>query len=264
VKSFALPDASSACYIDLQANDAGHVHRLLYYANISHKLDSGNPPLWVNQVLVWNYCSKGWDLFYEHQYRFQQEDCANTLTCGGWGPIFETWDNGSGNAFPPVREIGYERSKLIHDGVTSNLPPSEAVFIPLASPWKLYHLDPNRGFGAGNSFRKQVKLDVVPGKTSPCVLPGSSKEVKAALLSATGFKPGSLDRASLKIGRNGIAPTRTELARVNGDSEKDLVFYFRPNQTGLVAGDTKLGVTAQTPAAAEFGGVDTIRTSGCG
>ena len=51
---------------------------------------------------------------------------------------------------------------------------------------------------------------------------------------------------------------------MNGDSEKDLVFYFRPNQTGLVAGDTKLGVTAQTPAAAEFGGVDTIRTSGCG
>jgi hypothetical protein len=83
-------------------------------------------------------------------------------------------------------------------------------------------------------------------------------------LSAKGFKPGSLDRASLKIGRKGVAPTRTELARVNGDGEKDLVFYFRPNQTGLVAGDTKLGVTAQTPAAAEFGGVDTIRTSVCG
>ena len=32
-----------------------------------------------------------------------------------------------------------------------------------------------------------------------------------------------------------------DTARVNGDSEKDLVFYFRPNQTGLVAGDTKLG-----------------------
>jgi hypothetical protein len=43
----------------------------------------------------------------------------------------------------------------------------------------------------------------------------------------------------------------------------DLVLYFRPNQTGLVAGDTKLSVLARTLLGGDFGGVDTIKTTGC-
>ena len=87
--------------------------------------------------------------------------------------------------------------------------------------------------------------------------------MKAAILSSSGFKPANIDKASIRIGRNGAAPTRIQLARVNGDSVPDLVLYFRPNQTGLVAGDTKLSVLARTPLGGDFGGVDTIKTTGC-
>jgi hypothetical protein len=263
VTIFELSDPAARCNLDVQIDNNGHAHQLLYFASITRKLDNGSPPLWVNRVLLWNYCDKAWDLHYEHQYRLNADNCAFSHTCGGWAAILEIFESSTGEPYPEIRELGFERSRLLHDGVWSELPSSETNFVDPVPPWKLFHRVPNRGYGAGNFVRKAAPFDVVPGKTKPCVLPKQSTEVKAAILSSSGFKPANIDKASIRIGRNGTAPTRTQLARVNGDSVPDLVLYFRPNQTGLVAGDTKLSVLARTLLGGDFGGVDTIKTTGC-
>ena len=35
---------------------AGHVHRVLYYGNVSKKPDQAAAPLWDNRALLWNDC----------------------------------------------------------------------------------------------------------------------------------------------------------------------------------------------------------------
>jgi hypothetical protein len=74
--------------------------------------------------------------------------------CGWWGPILETFSSGDGELFPQINELGFEHTTLIHDGITSQLPPSEANFNLLSSPWNLFFLDPNQGYGVGNYFQQ--------------------------------------------------------------------------------------------------------------
>jgi hypothetical protein len=129
-----------------QIVDAGsHVQTVVYYDNLSEKLDGANPPLWRNAVYLWNYCNSAWDLVYSHQFRANQKDCSVDPSCGWWGPILETF-----NSIPQIKELGFENTMLLHDGVWSSLPTSESSFGDPVSPWQLFHLDPNRGFGAGN------------------------------------------------------------------------------------------------------------------
>jgi hypothetical protein len=61
---------------------------------------------------------------------------------------------GDGEPFPQINELGFEHTTLVHDGITSRLPPSEAYFYTLWSPWNLFFLDPNQGYGAGNYFQQ--------------------------------------------------------------------------------------------------------------
>jgi hypothetical protein len=125
----------------------GHLQTVIHYANSTIKLDNASPPLWQNSVYLWNYCLQIWDLVYEHSYRENKSDCS-IEGCAWWGPILETF----GDEQPEINELGFEDTLLFHDGVWSELPPSETNFKNPISPWTLTHLDPNRGFGAGNYF----------------------------------------------------------------------------------------------------------------
>jgi hypothetical protein len=144
--------AELECNITQIVDDGGHAQKIVHYANHSDRLDSANPPLWKNAVYLWNYCAGEWDLVWEHVYREQKRDCS-VEGCYWWGPGFEL----SGDPFPrpQVNELGYEDTLLYHDGVWSELRPNETEFRdpedrPDLSPWQLFHLDPNRSFGAGN------------------------------------------------------------------------------------------------------------------
>jgi len=135
------------CNINEIVDSGGHLQTILHYANTTLKLDQEFPPLWLNAVYLWNYCSESWDLVYEHIYRENKRDCS-IEGCGWWGPILETF----GDEQPEINELGFEETLLFHDGVWSELAPNETSFTNPISPWILSHLDPNRSFGAGNYF----------------------------------------------------------------------------------------------------------------
>jgi PKD repeat protein len=145
---WSTPFLEFECNMTEIVDKGGHEQTILQYANISKKLDSEDPPLWLHQVMLWNYCNGGWDLIYEHQARDNKLDCSlQGNTCAFWGPLLETFGS---DPYPEINELGFEDTLLYHDGVWSELPPSETSFVNPIAPWKLFHLDPNRDYGVGN------------------------------------------------------------------------------------------------------------------
>lgn len=143
--------AELTCNITHIVDDGGHSQKIVHYANHSDRLDDADPPLWRNAVYLWNYCDEQWDLVWQHEYRENKRDCS-VDGCYFWGPGLEL----PGITLrPEVSELGYEDSLLYHDGTWSELRPDETGFLdpgdrPDLSPWVLFHIDPNRSFGAGN------------------------------------------------------------------------------------------------------------------
>lgn len=135
------------CNLEEIVDNGGHIQTIIQYSNTTEKLDQQSPPLWRNAVYLWNYCAENWDLVYEHYYRENKKDCS-IEGCAWWGPLLETF----GDEQPEINELGFEDTLLYHDGIWSELTPSETNFKNPISPWILSHLDPNRGFGAGNYF----------------------------------------------------------------------------------------------------------------
>lgn len=143
------PFSSFGCNIQSYVDQGDHLQRVMQYVNQSLKRDTGIPPLWQNAVYLWNYCDDGWDLIYLHEYRVVQSDCSVT-GCSWWGPILEEF-NYSGGPYPQIRELGYEDSSLLHDGIVSELGPAETDYVSDPKiPWELFHITPNRSFGTGN------------------------------------------------------------------------------------------------------------------
>jgi len=142
--------SSLTCNITHGVDQGGHAQKLLYYANHTDKLDEGDPPQWKSAMYLWNYCEEAWDLTWEYIYREDKVDCSVAGSgCAWWGPGIETFGE---IPYPQIAELGYEDSLLYHDGVWSELRPPEADFryVRPWAPYQLFHLDQNRGFGAGN------------------------------------------------------------------------------------------------------------------
>lgn len=135
---------SNTCYYRPQDDGGGHVHNAMNYRNKTEF--SGG--LWHNQVTFWNYCTTAWDLVYSHDYAGPQKDCSVTGDCGWWGPILETFFDDWLNW--PIPELGFSGGQLTHDGVVSNLPPSEADFWLPGPVWNVCHRTPNSGWTAGD------------------------------------------------------------------------------------------------------------------
>jgi hypothetical protein len=153
------------CNISQIVDGGGHAQKIVHYANHSDRLDDADPALWRNAVYLWNYCAGEWDLIWEHTYRENKRDCS-VVGCYWWATGFEL----SGDPFPrpQINELGYEDTLLFHDGVWSELRPDETGFRnpedrPDLSPWQLFHLDANRGFGAGN-FLNENDPPVIVGQ----------------------------------------------------------------------------------------------------
>ncbi len=146
---------SLSCNITHSVDPAGHAQKQLYYANHTDKLSEDAPPAWRSAVYLWNYCDSAWDLAWEHTYRVEKIDCSVPgAGCAWWGPSIEIFGD---DPYPEIGELGYEESLLFHDGLWSTLRPPEANFRDPAvwarsTPWQLFHLDPNRGYGVGNWF----------------------------------------------------------------------------------------------------------------
>ena len=137
-----------ACNITHIVDDGGHAQKAIHYANHTDRLDNGAPPMWRSAVYLWNYCDDRWDLVWQHEYRMDKAG----MDPAWWGPGYELFGD---QMYPPILELGYEDTLLYHDGLWSELRPPGTDFIdpasrPQLTPWQLFHLDPNRSFGAGS------------------------------------------------------------------------------------------------------------------
>jgi hypothetical protein len=124
-------------------NDGGnHKHLAVYYEN-SSELVAGT---WTNSAYLWNYCNNSWDLVYSHQFTGSQHDCSSDGSCGWWGPIFETFQP---DPQPDISEIAFWGTALVHDGVRSDLSPSETGWSNPVPNWSLFHGTANSAYAAG-------------------------------------------------------------------------------------------------------------------
>lgn len=166
---WSTPFSEFECNMTEIVDQGGHYQTIIQYANISKKLDEEDPPLWLHEVMLWNYCNESWDLIYEHESRYNKLDCSlESNTCAFWGPILETFGD---DPYPEINELGFADTLLYHDGIWSELSNEEASFKDPITPWELFHLDPNRGYGVGNyvnfappvaNFSTDIKSGEIP------------------------------------------------------------------------------------------------------
>ena len=129
------PFNDNTCQITQMADQLGVSHATMYYANATVSIAGG----FRNDVSFYNYCTNQWDLVYSHAFTGTQRDCS-VDDCGWWGPIIE---NNSPLEDQPFPQLGFLDTRLVHNGVTSLLPPSETDFNGPPSTWHLCFLNPN-------------------------------------------------------------------------------------------------------------------------
>lgn len=144
-----------ACDTSQVTDPSGRVRKAIQYSNITRVIKAGGstaqPPTWVNVVLLLNQCKHRWDQVWVHKYAAVQEDCSTGYACGWWVDTMETYPANNGSPMPEIAELGFMHTQLIHNGNISHLTPIQTSFIGVAQPWILFWLDPNQGYGAGNS-----------------------------------------------------------------------------------------------------------------
>jgi hypothetical protein len=141
-----------SCYYNVQDDGGGHLHNIMTYVNGSHRRGSGTVPPnvvqnWTNSVFLLNRCTQKWELVYSHDFRTTQRDCSVANDCGWWGPIIETFNE---TPQPEIKELGFVGSMLRYDNKVSFVGPADTLFSQPNQPWVVFHIDPNRSWGAGS------------------------------------------------------------------------------------------------------------------
>ena len=257
---WSWPFSTFQCNITEITDQGEHLQKVMHYANETIKLDQEVPPLWQNTIYLWNYCSKEWDLYWSHQYRENKRDCS-VDGCYRWGPILETFGTQA-----EINELGYEDSILYHDGEWSPLLPEETDFVMPISPWLMPHIEPNRGYGAGNRFvmaPKRIKIDIKPLNKRNKINPRSRGNIWVAILSDKQFDPLQVDISTIRFGPNEASANRYRVRNVNKDGVGDLLVRFKVHETGITCEDSSLKLVADTFDDRSVSGTDFVRTVGC-
>jgi hypothetical protein len=119
-----------------------------------------------------------------------------------------------------------------------------------------------------------VAIDIKPGSDSNAIDLFSKGLVPVALLGSDAFDLADVDVTTLAFGPDGAAPV-FDLTHplvywlahwdVNHDGEKDLLSYYRTEETGIALGDAQACLAGETVDGVLFEGCDDITTAGgCG
>jgi hypothetical protein len=249
------------CNLIEDVDSGGHQQTVMQYVNQTRKLDNASPPLWRNAVYLWNTCAGVWDLVYEHEYRTNQRNCSIDSRCGWWGPILETFSA----SLPEIDELGFEDSLLLHDGAWSELRPDETDFVGPTLPWKLFHLDPNRGYGVGNRVVVVVAVDIKPGSDRNPVNLRSKGNIPVVILTSDKFDATQVNLETVRFGPSGATERhqRVHVKDADYDGDMDVVLHFKSIDTGILCGDTKATLMGETFSGEEFTGSDVIKIVKC-
>jgi formylglycine-generating enzyme required for sulfatase activity len=119
-----------------------------------------------------------------------------------------------------------------------------------------------------------VDIDIRPWSDENSIDPMSRRLIPVALLGSDTFDVADVDVATLAFGPDPAEPA-LDLTHpvvywlshwdVNRDGEKDLLSFYRTEQTGIAFGDTEACLTGKTLDGAPFEGCDAVSTTpGCG
>ena len=123
---------------------AGATLNILRYSNRTYQTPTG----WANEVWLLNDCTASWELVYSHLYSATQRDCSLTPnTCGWWGPIVETFFEGSQ---PSLKKLGFLNSTITIDGINQQLLTPSATNWVAPTGWATYILQPNHTWIVGS------------------------------------------------------------------------------------------------------------------
>ena len=151
---YSTPMSALSCYITQTKDKGGFAESAMQYRNMTSGDGAGN---WLNTAFLRNYCGNTWDIIYSHAYAGTLMDCSLNNSCGWWGPIFETFPSTSGGGIPAINRVGFAALILNHNNMSSKLTdngingvPGLTSFSYPISPWRLYFINPNRDYVAGN------------------------------------------------------------------------------------------------------------------
>ncbi len=119
----------------------------------------------------------------------------------------------------------------------------------------------------------EVAIDIKPGSdANPVPCDGRGRGViPVAILTTATFDAATVDHATVRFGPAGAAEAHANrrgpirhLEDVDGDGDRDLVFHFRQEETGIRCGDTAALLTGMTYDGRKVEGTDLIQTKGSG
>jgi len=106
-------------------------------------------------------------------------------------------------------------------------------------------------------------VDIRPGDARNVLRPGSHVLIALAVLGSTRLDANSIDPSTLRFGPARAAPADSGLSAirdVNRDGQRDLITFFRIDESGIEMGDTEACVDGRTLAGAKLRGCDAITT----
>ena len=108
-----------------------------------------------------------------------------------------------------------------------------------------------------------VSIDIKPGRNKNRIDPRSESNVKVAILTSDSFDADTIDVSTIQFGPGNAKPVRYRLDDIDGDTDWDLVLWFRTQDTGIACGDTESTLTARTLDGNTVTGTDTLKTVRC-
>lgn len=118
----------------------------------------------------------------------------------------------------------------------------------------------------------QVDIDIQPFDATNAVSPSSDNPIIVAVHStsigdgdAADFDATQVDATTLKfaIGEAPNVAVTPWVQDLDGDSDSDVMFAFRTQDTGIFCGDTEATLTGETYAGDAFTGTDSLTTTDC-
>ena len=106
-----------------------------------------------------------------------------------------------------------------------------------------------------------VDIDIKPGSDPNAINVRSRGVIPVATLTTADFDATTVEPEMVQF--SGASPVRWAVEDVDSDTDWDMIFHFKTQETGIACGDTEAALTGETFDGQSINGTDSIKTVGC-